>query len=167
MSAASALIVPCSSTAGRHGRSGLGAARRRRPGAAGQRATADHRVATFSPFLSFLRQSTHLPRGTCSWVGLEPASFYPWTGSHAFFRCQLCQPKSLHVVGYLDRGRKPSEAILGARWTALTPVQASVQGLCRRRVQREEALRQHPGLLFRHGLEVALSQPLPTPLLRG
>src|SRR5215204_6500560 len=106
MSSALALVVPCSSTVGQHGQSGLGAARRRRPGAAGQRATADHRVATFSPFLSFLRQSTHLPRGTCSWVGLEPASFYPLTGSHAFFRCQLCQPKSLHAGGISGPGPK-------------------------------------------------------------
>src|SRR5215204_5811114 len=49
----------------------------------------------------------------------------------------------------------------------LAPVQASVHGLCRRRVQREETLRQVPCLLFRHGLEGALEQTLPAPLLRG
>src|SRR5215212_3600182 len=110
MSSALALVVPCSSTVGRHGQSGLEAARRRRPGAAGRRATADPRVATFSPFLSFLRQSTHLSRGPCSWVGLEPASFYPLIGSHAFLRNLAIA--TLHI------SVPPSEDLLPSRSVA-------------------------------------------------
>jgi len=50
------LVVPCLAVAGRRGRSGLGAAHRGHPGAAGRRATVDRRVATHShlPFCSFL-----------------------------------------------------------------------------------------------------------------
>src|SRR5215212_5695100 len=66
------------------------------------------------------------------------------------------------ILAHQDRLRKPSEAIFGARWTDLTPVQASVHGLCRRRVQREETFRQRPGLLFGHRLEGTLGQLLPT-----
>jgi len=53
---AQALVVPCSAAAGQHGQLGLAAARRRHPGAAGRRATADRRLAKRShlPFGSFV-----------------------------------------------------------------------------------------------------------------
>src|SRR5215216_664352 len=53
--AVTALIVPCSAAA-RHGRSGLGASRRRHPVAAGWSATAAPQLATLShlPFGSFV-----------------------------------------------------------------------------------------------------------------
>src|SRR5215203_5661394 len=45
----------------------------------------------------------------------------------------------------------------------LASVQAPVYGLCRRRVQREQTLRQRPCLLFCHGLEGTLEKPCPLP----
>src|SRR5215207_3104852 len=73
------------------------------------------------------------------------------------------------VCGYLTLAGdlRARQAATSALRMDLTPVQASVHGLCRRRVQREQTLGQLPCLLFRHSLEGALEQPLPAPLLRG
>src|SRR5215213_4868037 len=76
--ASSVLVVPCSAAAGRHGRSGLGAAPRRHPGAAGRRATAARRVAKFSPSLRFLSQSTS---GTYPELRHRLDSMHPTSGN--------------------------------------------------------------------------------------
>ena len=61
--AVTALVVPCSA-AGRHGRSGLGASRRRHPVTAGRKATAAPQLATLS----------HLPVGSFVSLPILPAT---------------------------------------------------------------------------------------------
>src|SRR5215218_9014556 len=87
--AASALVVPCSAAADRDGLSGLGAARRKHHGAAGRRATADRRVATFSPSLRFLRHSLPtFPAAPAAPTALLFASLIPTLFSAALLLSQ-------------------------------------------------------------------------------